>query len=534
MSITIADCLKLPSLQDAKVIAGHNGLGKFVSSVSVLEYARVFAMADALFLGNGLIITAFTSVMDDVEAQCNAIRRLHEVGESALVLYYVGYYLKSIDKRLIELADQLDFPLIMMPPNDYHLRYNEVITEVMEKIFEERKKSTRFVPLLLEQISAMRERQRNVSGILRILSDHLRYSFLLLDRDGRELGLATWPMSLSQELVDSFRDCADTIAQFPQTISYHDKRYEVRQHLFNARHQKNLRLYALGEPDVMTEDALEQAGEVVETSYNLWREDLQKEDTDDLIRMILNEQNLDIYRIANRMRIDLHALRIMWVIIPQSAPQHKSHDLSQQKQSVKEYLRSNRKSAIVDSFDHGIVAFMDDAPYPGVDGELAQDFMEQFVWAYPGFVLVWCGGLDSIMDTRKAYLLIEQYCSTARIIYPHQTIITHQNLVFSETCYNIVQGDNAAMLQHLSVLGPLQGQKDEADIWKTQAAYLIDTDKSVTRAAGLLHVHESTVKYRLNKINRRLGYDITQMPANYYLYRALAIKRLLDYQAEQK
>ena len=162
MSITVADCLKLPSLQDAKVIAGHNGLGKFVSSVSVLEYARVFAMADALFLGNELIITAFTSVMDDVEAQCNAIRRLHEVGESALVLYYVGYYLKSIDKRLIELADQLDFPLIMMPPNDYHLRYNEVITEVMEKIFEERKKSTRFVPLLLEQISAMRERQRNV------------------------------------------------------------------------------------------------------------------------------------------------------------------------------------------------------------------------------------------------------------------------------------------------------------------------------------------------------------------------------------
>ena len=113
-------------------------------------------------------------------------------------------------------------------------------------------------------------------------------------------------------------------------------------------------------------------------------------------------------------------------------------------------------------------------------------------------------------------------------------IITHQNLVFSETCYSIVQGDNAAMLQHLSVLAPLQGQKDETDIWKTLTAYLIDTDKSVTHSAALLHIHESTVKYRLNKINRRLGYDITQMPANYYLYRALAIKRLLDYQAEQK
>ena len=200
MSITVSDCLKLPSLQEANVIAGHGGLDKFVSAVSVLEYARVFAMADPLFLGNELIITAFTSVMDDVEAQCNAIRRLHEVGESALVLYYVGYYVKTIDKKLIDTANELDFPLIVMPVNNYSLRYNEVIIEVLEKIFEERKKATRFVPLLLKQISAMRERQRTASGILRILSDHLRYSFLLLDSDGREQGLAIWPTSLSQEL----------------------------------------------------------------------------------------------------------------------------------------------------------------------------------------------------------------------------------------------------------------------------------------------------------------------------------------------
>ena len=117
MSLTVADCLKLPSLQDAKVIAGQNGLGKIVSSVSVLEYARVFAMADALFLGNELIITAFTSVMDDVDAQCNAIRRLNEVGEAAVILYYVGYYVKTVNPRLIAVADELNFPLFIMPPN---------------------------------------------------------------------------------------------------------------------------------------------------------------------------------------------------------------------------------------------------------------------------------------------------------------------------------------------------------------------------------------------------------------------------------
>lgn len=533
MSITVSDCLKLPSLQEANVIAGHGGLDKFVSAVSVLEYARVFAMADPLFLGNELIITAFTSVMDDVEAQCNAIRRLHEVGESALVLYYVGYYVKTIDKKLIDTANELDFPLIVMPVNNYSLRYNEVIIEVLEKIFEERKKATRFVPLLLKQISAMRERQRTASGILRILSDHLRYSFLLLDSDGREQGLAIWPTSLSQELIDGFRDCADAPEQFPATLTYHDKQYEVRQLILDTKHHMDLRLYVMAEAGGLNGDFCEQAGEVVETSYNLWRSNLKKGSSDDLVRMILNEQNRDIYRIAGNLRIDLRELRIMWAILPKGAVGVSEDAVSQQKQQVKEYLCGAKKTAIVDVFDQGIVAFMNDAPYPGIDGELAQDFMAEFGRAHPDTVLIWCGGLDSILDTRRAYMLIEQYCSTACVIYPHKSIITHQDLLFAETCHSLMQGDAAALEHTLSVLAPLAGQKDEKDTWETLGAYLIDADKSTSAAASVLHVHESTVKYRLNKINRRLGYDITQMPATYYLYLALAIRRLRDFQAGQ-
>ena len=235
MGLTVIDCLHLPSLREAKVVAGHKGLDQYVTAVSVLEYAKVFAMADDLFLGNELIISAFTSVMDDVEAQCVAVKRLHEVGEVGLILYYVGYWLKSIDKRLIDTANDLDFPLIVMPENAYNLRYNEVITEVLERIFDDRKKEQRFVPLLLRQIANMRERQRNISGILRLLSDRLRYSFLLLDQSGREHGLATWPMSLSEEYVNAFRDCADnTQASFPFCFTLHEKKFEICRCVFDA------------------------------------------------------------------------------------------------------------------------------------------------------------------------------------------------------------------------------------------------------------------------------------------------------------
>ena len=38
MSVTVKDLLKLPSLRQAKVLAGEAGLSRAVSSISVLEY----------------------------------------------------------------------------------------------------------------------------------------------------------------------------------------------------------------------------------------------------------------------------------------------------------------------------------------------------------------------------------------------------------------------------------------------------------------------------------------------------------------
>ena len=157
--------------------------------------------------------------------------------------------------------------------------------------------------------------------------------------------------------------------------------------------------------------------------------------------------------------------------------------------------------------------------------------MERIGQTYPDLLLVWCGGMDSSLETRKSYILIEEYCPTVCAIYPHRRIFNLRDMVFAETCYDTVHRDAARRDKYLSILDPIRGAKDEADMLETLLAYLIDSDKSTAEAAELLHVHESTVKYRLNKINRRLGYDITQMPATYNLYLALTMKWLLDYQS---
>ena len=76
MSITIRDCLNLPSFSFGNVVAGKNGLDKIVSSVSVMEF---FSLSDFdVFTPNELIISAFYAIKDDVEKQCEALKELAE------------------------------------------------------------------------------------------------------------------------------------------------------------------------------------------------------------------------------------------------------------------------------------------------------------------------------------------------------------------------------------------------------------------------------------------------------------------------
>jgi len=529
MNITVRDCLKLPSLRDAKVVAGHAGLDQYVSYVDVLEYAKVFAMADQLFLNNGLIITAFTSVKDDVEAQCNAIRRLHEVGEVGIILYYVGIYLPRVDQRLIDVANELSFPIIVMPENSYALRYNEVTEEIMLKLFEERRKSTRFVPNILRQISMMRERQRNIGGILRLLSDQCHYSFLLLDQDGRECGMATWPMTIDNGLLNTIYEVVENRTDFPQSLSWKDCEYMVFKNNIRTQLQENFHLFTIANAEAVEENNLLQAAEVLQSSYDIWSNDLRRPVLDDLVRMVLNEQNGDIYRVANALHFELQPIRIMWVIspLPSAKATYTSSEGSKIKYMIKEYLQDSRKTCIVDTFDNSVVAFMNEATHLEFDKDLGEGFVDLLQKNYPHMVLLWCGGLDSVQDARLIYILFEEHFNTVCSIYPRKKVFTQRDLSFACSCYDAVHGDSATRDRLLSVLKPLQGRRDTHDMLETLAVYLIDTDKNTAKTAKILHLHESTVKYRLNKIKQELGYDVSEMPGTYNLYQALAMTRLI-------
>ena len=62
MNVTVADCLRLPTLREAQLVAGAKGLDRAVSSVSVLEWPETNLLSDELIVGNELVISALVTI----------------------------------------------------------------------------------------------------------------------------------------------------------------------------------------------------------------------------------------------------------------------------------------------------------------------------------------------------------------------------------------------------------------------------------------------------------------------------------------
>ena len=73
---------------------------------------------DSYSISNELLLSALYSIKDDVDAQCRALEEYKRCGEVGLVLFYADRILERIDDKLIETANRLSFPIIVLPGAD--------------------------------------------------------------------------------------------------------------------------------------------------------------------------------------------------------------------------------------------------------------------------------------------------------------------------------------------------------------------------------------------------------------------------------
>ncbi len=529
MSVTVSDLLRLPSLRQAKVIAGRGGLSKIVTSVSVLESTDPGVLVDEVFpqdeyFGGEIVITGFLNMRDDVELQYKNMERLIEGGEIGLILYYVGVYLKEVDPRLIRLADERDFVLIVMPEKDVTLRYGEVICDVTELIHRDRSSDHSIVSEVLAQVSVLPACQRTISTILKMLRDRLQASVVLCDRSLNILNLATWPRNLEGVIKSGLEGleglpASQQSAEFPALPGSRIYRFTI----LSDRGQ-DMEFFVIKEGIQPGADALAQSADVVRLGASIWGQEKSEVAARELIRAIIQDDPIKMRRLAELFHINVADIHEMWIF---RCPEGQRERFRREGlDRIRKYLDHYCRTVVADLYEGDAVAFLDWIEHSPDRGQIAAQLRGQLQDEGFQVVVTRCAPLADTAEVREAFLMHQENLGAARRIWPGRGVLTLAELGFAADCHRLTaQGENAleAALRPLKIFADVH----EADALKrTLAAYLLDAGSNVADCAELLYLHKNTVKYRLNRIRELAGYPLNKYPEVFSLYRAAALDRL--------
>lgn len=530
MSVTIQDILALPSLRHAQVEAGNAGLTSIVSSISVLEYARPTFLQDELFQNNDfqggeIVISAFISIKDDIEAQCACIQRLHQAGEVGLILYYVGIFLPTIDKSVLALADELAFPIICMPRNRMDQRYSEVIQEVMESIVNDRQKDTYIVSSMLDRISLLPPHQRSMDTLLRMLSDHVHASFYLLDTTNHILNDAAWPKLGNVDFADipmDFHIASEHNKSTYLVLNQHEF-YGNRLRIQNAA--QAIYLLVLKEREPLDSMMLSQLQEIVQLFVNIWSQSHGAVRNEELIHAILNDEPAKMRRLAEILRISVANIHSMWIL---HIPNEKQAQRTVIQTITENFLHIHFHLVISAIIEDDLIVFMGEEKEKGSELLLGEQFIDCL--KEQGKHAIVCGSytLKDTASVRLAYTDVRNYVDTAMLLFPTHSYLTLMQIQYAKLIRQKIDEGEASIKEILAILDfEMRDDEQKEELLRTLCVYLLDGDMRIQKSAELLFVHKNTVKYRIHLLQEKLHSRIDTMPDVQNFYMACALYRLL-------
>ncbi len=532
MGITVEECLELEALRGAQIIAGTGGLNNMVSSVTVLEMNECKTRRP--YVGNLLMITSFYAIKDDVLAQLEVVKTLHDVGYVGLVLYYVGMVLPSVDPMLIQVANERDFPLICMPTSGFENRYSDAITDIMAAVLRTHLNKEDYVKNLTQYISKFPPKLRTIDNLLRLLADKLRCTLLYTNVNYDLYSSAKWPMNLEinvGSLVEKIK--SNPIIEGRKLLVGDTRAVYFECSPIYFENQNTMYLFFLsGEGACLTEEEKRQTVEILKLIHNFWNLKVENNKGHDFMAAIFNDNPMLVKMLALQLSVEPSRIQRLWVFHFINSDSMSNSQLRKVKKlmtTLKQFFDDYRINAVYDVFENHVVALIEASSYFEAAHPFADTFMRLARGENEKLILTHASRFSNISEIRDAYFMMQAHGEYAIKIYPTKYVLSNYEMTVVYKAKAIIDEGEMSVEKRMRVLKPLMvnGRHKNNELIVTLATFLLDARSSLNVTSRLLYLHNSTIKYRLKKIKDKLGFDITELPESYELYVALAVYRLV-------
>lgn len=532
MSITVADCLKLPSLRKCRVAAGHRGLDHIVHNVSVLEiYDETLFNLEAPITDSDITLTSFAYIKENYQLQCRHIEKMYSLGDAAVIIFYVGIYLPEIHPSLIETADRLGFPLLVMPENEMGCFYREVIYDIYDAILREERQEKDLIHNITSLVARLPENKKNLTTLLQLISDSLKCTVLLSDTVMNNVAISKYPVTNSitaDEICTLYESAATENEDYVET-SYCGQPVHIFHRPFTVFEYRNFSLYIADEFGALTINDVYNVIELLQIFSKLWNLDSTNILENSLIASILDGDADRMHQIAGKLSIDVSEINTVFFLRPcfnNMESRDKAHLQRQMLKTISSVSEYFRGPLLLDIYGPYIVGFIIYSSSEKDDEELLRDMLLSLNVLWKDYTISFFPCEKSAADVQQTYTLYSEHIADAVTIFPHKKLLSYGDLLFAERINKLCYGSDDDFRVYKNILTPLFSENDGKQLLDTLAAYYLDAGCEVKETAGLLFIHRNTIQYRLNKICSITNFQTGDPMAASLLQQAVACYRL--------
>jgi purine catabolism regulator len=534
--LTVAEALELEAFHGAQIVAGHRGTNRSIAWVHVVSGSDA---ADWLN-GGELALTTIINMPPEQEEQRRYLHSMIDKGVVGLVVS-VGQALNNVPEYLMDIADARRFPLIEIP---YQTRFVDIARAVNERIVSENTAVLTRVIKIQKNLTELVLQGGGFSELAKTMADLLNHSISIETVDFE---------ALASHNIGAVDEARRYTQQFGRTDPRLVNALEVqilpqirrtRRHAYvPAMPDVGLQMERILAPVVVQGDiygyiwviaddrpltdldymAIERGATIAALMMVHQEAVLSAEQTvkGNLLarlvqgemsgRNVLTDQSL-------RFGVDLRQpYRAMLVEYPQATSQR----ILRLYRDVNNLFTAESKAALIGQYAGQIMLLAQTTEDPD---KLIEDFRS--VTSREGKARIGVSSVhDGARNVRVAYTQCREVLEITRRMHQHGPNVYFDHLGFLHALYHAgpkaLEGN-----PHIPLLRELV-KENQADLFNTLETYL-DAGGNGVSTAELLHIHRSTLNYRLERIKDICKVDLSDPSVRMNLQVALKLLRLFE------
>ncbi|MCM1989423.1 PucR family transcriptional regulator [Oceanirhabdus seepicola] len=514
MNLTIKEMLDLPSLKGLKVIAGREGLERFVTTITFGEVP-----AYEYLKGGEFVISSGYLYKDNTMEIIDVIHKLKESGASALGIK-VGRFINEIPDEVIKLADSLKIPIITVP---IELAYADVINPVQSEIINKQAKRLEFSEKILKLFTNNIIRGGTIHNVIDDLSSTLQKNIIYYDKyfDNEIIG------KVDDNLEMNFNN--STLNEMISTKISIPVEIESRKYGYIILSDDNKQAYNLTDYE---EIAIEHASSVIKLQIQkkISNQQIESKYRNEFVQDLITD-NLNSLEELNRRAefygwhfdkgmiaviVDIDEYKSRYMKFDDNNP---TEAIINTKEDIfrdtRKHFKKHFQNIIYATFSDYIVILLDrgNKDLSSFLNELkdVSDKLRKKIYKSYSFTLTIGIGkyMECVKDVHHSYSQAKKSIKLGRLIYGNDNTVHYEKLGIFNLLLSVYQSPEAQEF-YLENLGKLidYDREHSADLLET-IKVLSKNDWNLKTSAEELFIHYNTMKYRFKRISEILNIDLS-------------------------